>query len=502
MTQQRLQETARRKRQRPSLSVRISIGLVIAAVLPLLITLVFSELQSRPTLTTQANEAMRSDAQSRVQLINTYFNERLLDAQTLSQVPSVQTFLQATPSRTPTYQDLAVHASYSLAAGSFRDKHYVTWTLFDAQGAYRLSYPTKPQAHGQYMVPPEDLQRVQALKTFTSAVYYSLTSKKASVDIYSPIGGTANIPFLGFMRATLNLDYIWNIVQQDAGNNNGRYAFILDENGVRIADTQQARLFTSVAPIPAQVQQRITNEARYGSTQNVPTLADAMIAQHVHSTSNTTFEGQPTGQRETFQIVQLAASTVPWTYYVLSPVSVVTLVANQQLLFTGFIALAISALAAIIGIVVGRRISYPIMTSVESLQKSSYALNTLATRQQDAASEQMWVVDSSQVGLQSVQYYTDATKVAARQLHDIGTELSQNWYTVDAQLLERAIAAAQYIEQAAQYQGTSNQKLATALKVATQVTEQLAAGATSATNAATELEHVVEELRYVVGKQQ
>ena len=506
MAQQGSQVTARRQRQRTSLSVRISIGLVFAAVLPLLITLVFSELQSRPTLTTQANEAMTSDAQSRVQLINTYFNERLLDAQTLSQVPSVQTFLQATPSQTPAYQDLAVHASYALTAGSFRDKHYVTWTLFDAHGAFRLSYPIKPQAHGQYLVPPEDLQQVMALKTFTSAVYYNPTTKKASVDIYSPIGGMVNTPFLGFMRATLNLDYIWNIVQQDAGNtNNGRYAFILDENGVRIADTQQSRLFTSVTQLPAQIQQRIRNEARYGSTNNnVPTLADATVAQHLHSTSNTIFEGQPTGQTETFQIVQLAATMVPWTYYVLSPVSVVTLVANQQLLFTGFIALAISVLAAIIGIVVGRRISYPIMTSVESLQKSSYALNTLATRQQDAASEQIWVVDSSQVGLQSVQYYTDATKVAARQLHDIGTELFHNWYSVDAQLalqhLERAIAAAQYIEQAAQYQGTSNQKLATALKVATQVTEQLAAGATSATNAATELEHVVEELRYVVGK--
>ena len=502
MAQQGLQETAQRQRRRTSLSVRISIGLVFAAVLPLLITLVFSELQSRPTLTTQANEAMTSDAQSRIQLINTYFNERLLDAQTLSQVPSVQTFLQATPSHTPTYQDLAVHASYALAAGSFRDKHYVTWALFGPQGTLLLSYPTKPQMHGRYMVPPEDLQQVRSVKTFTSAVYYNPTTKKASVDIYSPIGGMANTPFLGFMRATLNLDYIWNIVQQDASN--GRYAFILDENGVRIADSQQSRLFTSVAQLPTQVQQRITSEARYSTTQNVPTLADATVAQHLHSTSNTTFEGQPTGQTETFQIVQLAASTGPWTYYVLSPVSVVTLVANQQLLFTGFVALAISALAAIIGIIVGRRISYPIMSSVESLQKSSYALNTLATHQQDASSEQMWVVDSSQVGLQSIQYYTDATKVAARQLHDIGTELSHNWYTVDAQLalqhLERAITAAQYIEQAAQYQGTSNQKLATALQVATQVTEQLAAGATSATDAATELEHVVEELRYVVGK--
>ena len=116
----------------------------------------------------------------------------------------------------------------------------------------------------------------------------------------------------------------------------------------------------------------------------------------------------------------------------------------------------------------------------------------------------MWVVDSSQVGLQSIQYYTDAIRVAAHQLHDIGTELAHTWYDVDTQIalqhLTRAIAAAEYIEHAAQYQGTSNQKLATALKVATQVTEQLASGATSATDAATELEHVVEELRYVVGK--
>ncbi len=503
MAQQRRQAVTQRRRS--SLAVRISIVLVGAAVLPLLAMLVFSELQSRPTLTAQANEAMTSDAQSRVQLINTYFAERLLDAQTLSQVPTVQTFLQATPSRSPQYQDLAVHAGYALGAGSFRDKHYVTWTLFDPQGTLRLSYPTSPPPHGKYLVPPGDLQRVKTLKTFVSDVYYNRTTQRASVDIYSSIGGTANTPFLGFARSTLNLDYIWNIVRQDVGkNNDGRYAFILDANGVRIADTQPSRLFTTVAPLPTQTQQRISDEARYGSTGNVPLLADATVAQHLHDSTDTTFQGQPSGHSETFQIVQHAATTVPWTYYVLSPLSTVTLVANQQLLFTGFVALAIAALAAIIGVIVGRRISYPIMNSVGSLQKSSSALNSLATRQQDAASEQMWVVDSSQVGLQSIQYYTDATKVAAHQLHDISTDLAHNWNDIDTRValqhLDRAVTAAQYIEQAAQFQSTSNQKLATALKVSTQVTEQLAAGATSATHEATQLEHVVEELRYVVGK--
>ncbi len=504
MAQQELQELPFLRRRRLSLSILVSIGLVLAAVLPLLLTVIFSELQSRPTLTTQANEAMESDAQSRVQLINTYFNERLLDAQTLSQVPPVHTFLAATPG--PGYRDLATHATYALGAGSFRDKHYSAWTLFDPKGNLRLSYPIMPQMHGQYMVPSEDLQKVHTLKTFVSAVYYNPTTQKASVDIYSPIVDTTPAQFLGFMRATLNLDYVWNIVQQDAGNSSdGRYAFILDDNGVRIADTQASRLFKAVAQLPPQVEQRISAEARFGSSSAVPVLADTVLAQRLHSTTtHATFQAQPAGQNETYQIVQYHATTVPWTYFVLSPVSTVTLVANQQLLFTSFIALAIAALAAVAGIIVGRRITYPIMASVEFLRRGSQSLNILATKQQDAASEQMWVVDSSQVGLQSVQYYTDATRVAARQLNDVGTELTQHWDQLEEQAiaahLERIVAAAQYIENAAQYQGASNQKLATALKVATQVTEQLVTGATSATDAATQLERVVKQLRYVVGK--
>ncbi len=505
MAQHEMRETTRLQRRQPSLSVRISFVLGVAAVLPLILTLLFTVWQSRPTLIAQANEAMTTDAQSRVQLINTYFNERLLDAQTLCQVQPVQDFLHSTPSTSDTYAGLTKYTVYALIAGSFRDKNYTNWALFDPQGKLRVSYPIVPPMHGKYMVPPEDLKKVSALKTFASSVYYNPVTEKASINIYSPVGGTTNVPFLGFMRSTLTLDYIWNIVKQDVGkNNDGRSAFILDENGVSIADMDAARLFKSVENLSPQVQQQITNESRYGSANAVPVVADDMLAAGLHKTSNTPTQGKLVGQDIDFQVVQRATSTVDWTYYVLSPTSTVTLVADQQLVFTVIVILALGVLAIILGIIVGRRISYPVMTSVESLQKSSNALNTLATRQQDAASEQMWVVDSSQVGLQSVQYYTDATKVAAHQLNDIGTELANNWYTIDEQSarqhLEHIITTAQYIENAAHYQGTSNQKLATALKVATQVTEQLSAGATSATSAATQLEHVVEELRYVAGK--
>ena len=503
MTQQGVQ--AERSR-RLSLSILVSIGFVIAALAPLLITVIFSEVQTRPTLISQATKSMESDAQSRVALINTYMNERLLDAETLSQVPSVQTFLAATPG--PGYQDIATHAVYSLEAGIFRDKNYATWSLFDPNGHLLLSYPDKPAQRGTTLVPHPYLQQVFTLKTFASGVYYNTATKKASLDIYAPVVDTQNTThaLLGFMRATLNLDYIWSIVQADQNNNgNGSYAFILDENGVRIADTIPSLRFTAIEPLSTTVQQSVHNEARYASQTGVHVVSDTTLAQQLRSTgASATFQVQPTEKHEPFQVVHDSTVIIPWTYVVLSPTSTVTLIANRQLVFTGIVALAIGGLVALLGLIVGRAITAPIMTSATALQKSSASLGTLATKQRDAASEQMWVVDSSQVGLQAVQYYTDATKVAARQLNDIGIELAQHWETLDTPSiqyrLERVVAAAQYIESATQYQSTSNEKLATALKVATQVTEQLVAGATSATDAADQLEGVVEQLRQVVGK--
>jgi methyl-accepting chemotaxis protein len=501
------QEMRVERSRRLSLSLFVSLGLVFAAVIPLFITFLFSELQSRPTLISQATKAMQSDAQSRAALINTYISERLLDAQTLSQVPSVQTFIAANPNA-PDYRDLATHGAYALGAGSFRDKHYMTWTLFNPSGKPMLSYPLAPQRHGQWIVPPNDLKQILALKTFASSVYYNPTTQKAAIDIYSPIVDTQHgtNALLGFMRATLNLDYIWSLVQEDKNNNgDGSYAFILDENGVRIADTFSSHLFTAIAPVSASVQQSVRDEARYGISSNVPVLPDAALAHDLQTTAPTdTFAIQPTGQHESFQVVRNTTSVVPWTYVVLSPTNTVTLIANRQLVFTLIVMVVVGGLVALLGLILGRTITYPILTSATALRKRSTSLSTLATKQRDAASEQMWVVDSSQVGLQAVQYYTDATKVAARQLSDIGTELARHWETLDRSSalhrLERIVAAAHYIENATQYQAASNQKLATALKVATQVTEQLVAGATSATEAATQLEQVVEQLRQVVGK--
>jgi len=497
-----------RYRRRLPLSLRISLLLMLAAIVPLLITVAGSELRSRPALVTQANTAMQTDAQSRVQLIDTYLNERLLDAITLTQIPSLVAFM-ATPPQLAT-QDLTLHAGYALAAGILRDKHYTIWALFDPQGQVRLYYPTTspPAPRGQYLVPPGDVQEVGSGKTFITPVYYNPKTQKAFVDIFSPIVTTTTPTptYLGFVRATLNIDFIWNVVGTDQGaNGSGSYAFILDQNGVRIADTDPSRRFTAVAPLASQVQQTISSEARYGTTGQVPVLADSTLSGIGQSNHlPTTFQMTPGGQTGIYQVAQRASTMVPWTYFVLSPVSTVTAVVNQQLSNTIIIAFIVLLLAATIGLIVGRYITRPILRSVERLRSNSEALNKLATKQESAASEQTWVVDSSQVGLQSVQYYTNATSIAARRLSEIGQGLIRDWnyHNVESmrQVVGQMIVAAQYIEKAAHYQTASNQKLATAIKVTNQVNEQLAEGAISASDASSQLEQVVSELRQVVGR--
>jgi len=185
-------------------------------------------------------------------------------------------------------------------------------------------------------------------------------------------------------------------------------------------------------------------------------------------------------------------------------IQALTAVANQQLLITCLIALGVLVLASLFGLGVERGITQPILRSVKYLRSNSHALNVLATKQQSAASEQTWVVDSSQIGLKSVQYYTDATAIAAHRLAEMSTQLAQRWDQLDEpttkQALEHIATIARYIEKAAHLQNNSNQKLATAIKVTTQVNEQLTSGANAATDAASQLEQVVKQLREVVGK--
>jgi C4-dicarboxylate-specific signal transduction histidine kinase len=313
---------------------------------------------------------------------------------------------------------------------------------------------------------------------------------------------------IGILRATLDLKYISGVVSGDTGSNgNGSYAYITDNNGIRIIDSNTNQRFTSVARLNTSQQQAISSEQQFGTAQSVPVIADSTIAHTLQSgKSSSSFQEQPAQQTDQFQVVQqsLNKSIVPWTYFVMSPVPSETAIAQQEQLNIILVGIMTTLTVIVIGLLVGQGISRPILRAVSNLQRNSEKLNALATRQQDAASSQMWVVESSQEGMKSVRYYSQATNFSSHTILQMFNSLVQSWPQLNpderSRRLSQIMECVQYVKKASSHLGTSNQQLGTALTLAVEVAEQLNEGSRSAGDSAEQLDKIVTDLRAIIGR--
>lgn len=502
-----MSQRARTGKKRFSLSVYISLLLALTAILPVFATVGSLEFFLRPALISQVSADMERDAQTRVQLIDTYFSERLNDIKTLSQSTPIKNLLANDQNSRNTVFNILFTAQHRDVA------NYISLSLLDSQGNVILSYPSAPLPHGKYLILPDALKQLQQSgKVVISDVFYDLTANKASVDLYARVIDD-NFQPLGFIRASLGLHRVWEPVDSETqANGAGSYAFILDQNGVRIAYTNTDHsgfthannLFKAIAPLSEDLQQRIKDEDLYGNDSTpVSVIADQKLVDMQRS-AQSIFAIDPIGQNQTYQAARYSSTVVPWTYFILKPMNTVTGIADQQLLSIFLIVTLMLISAIIVGLLTGRRIALPILRSVALLRDNSQSLKTLANEEHVVAAEQSWMVEASQIALESVKYYSKATDVAAQRIHTIGTELAQNGYMMDQRQFGRAVKeivdAASYIERAVKHQESMNEKLATSLRVTTQAADQLTTGAKSTDDAATQLEQIVGKLTSVVGE--
>ncbi len=502
------QFAVRAPKRRFSLSVYISLLLVVVAIIPLLVTVGSIEIFLRPSLISQISADMERDAQTHVQVIDTYLAERLNDIETLGESGPIRNLMAGDPnSKAP--------ATNLLFTALHRDiADYISLSLLDFQGHVVLSYPTAPAPHGNFLILPGLIQQVRASgRVFVSDVFYDPLANNPSVDLYARVVNSKLQP-TGIIRASLSLHRLWQPVDNTPKEEGaGSYAFVLDQHGVRIAYTNPdhsgfthpAYLFKSVAQLPADFQQSIKGENLYGNaTTAVTSIADDKLASiQNNAQSPLIFSFDPTGQGQTFEAAMYNSTVVPWTYYVLKPLSTVTGLADQQLLGIFVVVAVMILLALVIGVQVSRRIAAPIIRSVSSLRKNSLSLKTLADEEQVVATEQSWMVEASQVALQSIRYYTNAASIAAQRLADLSTELMRQSDNFDDFRLNKSLKniseAARYVDLAVKHQESANEKLAAALRVTTRAMEQLTNGAKSTDDAAVQLEYIVRQLTDVVG---
>ncbi len=519
-----------RSRRRLSLSVRLSLLALFAALVPLAVVVGINDYFARGTLLQQGDAALKTDANAKVTLIETYMGERLADGSTLAQVPTSPYFV-ACNSIKPAPLALQCDVQNDFYKGSVaralqagidrgydpvtRDKnvdYYTEWDVFDARGKLLLSSNPKIDA-SKAVVPPEDLEPVvKEGKQWISAVHYDPDNKYAFVRLYTPIvlANGQQSAVVGFLQATLRLDYIWSIVKGEQGaNGTGSYAFITDENGVRIADTHPENLFTAVQPLDATTAQLITSEQRFGTTNPVTQVDLPQVSNSLKDQSTLqTFQGVAVpGSNVEYQFVRVRMSVKDvawsWSYFVLSPLSTVTQVADDQVRLSLEIAGAIALVAILIGLFFGRRTTIPVRSSVAELEGAAVVLKELASRQENSASEQHWVVDACRTGLEGVRYLANAMDQAAHRIVD-----ASNWFNdygdrLTKEQSQRTVQhlreLASYIDEAARRQQASSDRLDKAINVTMQVSDQLVAGAAAAARSASQLEQVVSDLQHVVG---
>ena len=536
---------AARRRNRLSLSLRFSLLMLLAALLPLVVVVGVNDYFTRQTLIQQSVNVLPSDASVTASRINDYFRERLLDGVALSSLDTAPRFLgcvadqakvqailaqggyaQLTPDCAANFQAYGESVGRALAVGVKRDTNYTLWNMYIAGPAptMLLSSDLALLNSGKKTpAPSQEIATVMQGQQNISPVYYDKANGYAYVRLYTPIFQTfpPSGQVMGFLQATLKLDAVWGFVSQGAKSDGATSgAFLTDNNGVRVADTDAGRLFTAVAPLNAQTQSLIGSLGLYGlsaspNVESLPQVASASSG----SAQQTTFQGATTPGSSTQsqfaavktqafdQIAALRGKTpaniLPWTYFLDSPLSAVTNVATQQLELSLITAALVAVIAALAGLVIGGRTASPVEQSAEHLEGAAGVLKALASRQESAASEQSWVVDACKTGIDGVRYLADAMNQAARRIvtasnwfNDYWDRLTEDQARATVQHL-RELAA--YIDEAARRQQASSDRLDKAIAVTMQVSNQLVTGASEASHSAQQLDMVVRDLQSVIG---
>jgi signal transduction histidine kinase len=361
-----------RLKHKISLTVLVSVLITLVAVIPVLVTITISQVLSRPQLISQSADAMAQDAHTHVQLLDAYLHNRLRDVQTVSDLYTLQQYAMGNTK----WKDIAQRA---LMVGVQNDVNYDTWSLLDLHGRALIWYPMPPRMHGDVLIQPTTLENIRKSATAQiSGVYYDPEVGNASIIIYVPVmGSTSSV--VGVVRAEVSLNYIWDVVNSQT-DNRGSYAFILDENGVRIAYNdpdgsalaRSSGLFQAIDTLSPQQRQIIVSRDLYGNSERpVTVLHDpglVAIQKDAHAPSR--FEMVPAGQQEKFEVIKVQMSVVSWTYFALRPLKQIIGIADDQLHSTLLIAAIVLILAIVIGVATGRQITQPILHSIEQQRRA------------------------------------------------------------------------------------------------------------------------------------
>jgi len=168
---------------------------------------------------------------------------------------------------------------------------------------------------------------------FISDPAVSPITNRPAIFFSAPVRNSENT-IVGVVYSQLSLEGIWALVERDKDSEgNGSYGMLLDENGIRIANSLSLGrrdemegsqlLYTAVAPLPAQIESMLISEQRFGqaAAAGIRVVPLPEVAAALASPGVKTFETTSDVNAERNLAAIASLSVKPWRYVILSPFS-------------------------------------------------------------------------------------------------------------------------------------------------------------------------------------
>lgn len=346
------------------IGIKLTIAFLVLALVPLIMITFFVNSVSRVALLNQGAVGLQSIGISTSERLDAELSEQREFIRVIGLLPDLVRFTQ-----NPNDATLREPAQRVLTAAAEKASDYDSVAIINREGRVVLSSSAADVGTDLKFRP----YFTEALKgeSYISDPSVSVVSNQPAIFYSAPIkDDRGNV--LGVVRSRLNLDGLWTLVEKDNGiAGTGSYSMLLDENGIRLADSsskgnrttiQETLLFRAIAPLPAQVEKTLIDEQRFGKTsQNgVQVVPVPEIAQHVASGDKSVFTTRSDLNNTLNQAVIASLSNKPWRYVITAPTATYTAPADSVTQFGQVAAIILGIVAIGLGILLSRTITRPL----------------------------------------------------------------------------------------------------------------------------------------------
>jgi C4-dicarboxylate-specific signal transduction histidine kinase len=343
---------------------KLTISFLLLTLVPVALIAFFVNVYSRDSLLSQGATSLQSAGRSTVRQLESELSEQREYVTIVGQMPEVIRFAQNQTDTTAVDSALRV-----LRVAVNKSPDYESIAIVSPQGKVILSSAATDIGTDLQFRPY--FQEAMKGASYISDPSVSVITNRPAVFYSAPIKNSSG-GVVGVIRSRLTLDGIWGLVEQDAGvAGSGSFGMLLDENGIRLADSsskdnrqpvQDNLLFRAIAPLPAQVEKDLVAEQRFGkaSAAGVQVVPLPEISTRLASADRTVFTTRSDVNNTPNQAAIIDLTIKPWHYLISAPQATFTAPADSVTIFATVTAVLLGIIAVVLALLASSSITVPL----------------------------------------------------------------------------------------------------------------------------------------------